>query len=614
MADIRTDPVGTKTIDKYIKMIRLTLLKGLHISCLLSLFIAIPLYADNFQIEGINGGYRKNVKFAIEHYLNTKKGLVEENQALKPEVLEMIRSALQPYGFYQPRVTAEYKTKNHFNKSQKVLAITIDTGQATLVRALHLSLSGEGNNEPELMKVVQAFPLKPGDILRHSHYKNGKNKIREVAANLGYLNGHFSVSKLNVFPKDYASDIHLNFNTESRYLIGEITVDQNILKDQVAKRLIILKPGEPIRAQRILQQQFVLDNSAYFNWSEILLMKEEKVGPHVPITIHTQPKKPTQYSLGAGYGTNTGFRARAAKEYRYINSFGHQAKLGGQVSEIDRQLNTRYKMPLKRIAYDYIELETLWISEEYENNISNRFETNFLYNKKLKYFDRTLYVDYAREEFSSALETQEDQYLFPGLRLNHKRVDNPIFTKKGYSWLLDFRFSNAAILSPVAFQRLQLKFLHASSPFANSRIISRVELGWLENNDFLDIPLSQRFFSGGDRSVRGYRYRSVGRKDARGNTLGGDRYGFMSIENEYLIYKNFGFAFFTDFAYLEIESNIRDADLLTSLDNNSQQNVWSLGVGLRWKSPVGMARLDFAFPQNDPATNFGLHLSIGPEF
>jgi translocation and assembly module TamA len=40
---------------------------------------------------------------------------------------------------------------------------------------------------------------------------------------------------------------------------------------------------------------------------------------------------------------------------------------------------------------------------------------------------------------------------------------------------------------------------------------------------------------------------------------------------------------------------------------------YSVGAGIRWASPLGMLRLDFAFPLTDPDRSFRLHLVIGPD-
>lgn len=60
------------------------------------------------------------------------------------------------------------------------------------------------------------------------------------------------------------------------------------------------------------------------------------------------------------------------------------------------------------------------------------------------------------------------------------------------------------------------------------------------------ISPSQRFFAGGDRSVRGYGFQELSPKNSEGDSIGGEYLTVASIEADYLLYKNFGVATFFD--------------------------------------------------------------------
>jgi translocation and assembly module TamA len=113
------------------------------------------------------------------------------------------------------------------------------------------------------------------------------------------------------------------------------------------------------------------------------------------------------------------------------------------------------------------------------------------------------------------------------------------------------------------------------------------------------LPPSQRFFAGGDRSVRGYRYERLGPTDASGAVTGGRYLVTASVELDYLFFRNYGAAVFFD-------------------AGNAANHPWpdlkrSVGIGMRWLSPVGMLRIDIAHPLDDPDTDYRLHLSIGTD-
>ena len=121
------------------------------------------------------------------------------------------------------------------------------------------------------------------------------------------------------------------------------------------------------------------------------------------------------------------------------------------------------------------------------------------------------------------------------------------------------------------------------------------------NGNFLDVPVSFRFFTGGDNSVRGYAYQSLGPTNAQGEVVGGKHLLVGSIELEGAIGQNWGAAVFYD------AGNAFD-------DFDSLNLAQSAGVGVRYYTPVGPIRLDIArqLGVSDPSYRF--HFTIGMQF
>jgi translocation and assembly module TamA len=134
---------------------------------------------------------------------------------------------------------------------------------------------------------------------------------------------------------------------------------------------------------------------------------------------------------------------------------------------------------------------------------------------------------------------------------------------------------------------------------SKGRIIGRGQLGYTNVDDFSRLPASERFFAGGDQSVRGYDYQKLAPVDSSGEVVGGQYLAVGSIELDYLFVGNFGAAVFVD------AGNADDTFL--------PQAKLGAGIGFRWRSPVGMLRVDLAHPFDDPDNNYRLHISIGPD-
>ena len=130
------------------------------------------------------------------------------------------------------------------------------------------------------------------------------------------------------------------------------------------------------------------------------------------------------------------------------------------------------------------------------------------------------------------------------------------------------------------------------------RVIARAEAGstWIDDADLL--PVSARFFAGGDQSVRGYDYQDLGPVDASGEVVGGKHLLFGSLEYEHRIVGNWGVAVFVDTG--------------NAFDDFSERLETGAGIGLRWESPIGMVRIDVAAAvSQDNAIR--LHFTLGPD-
>jgi len=125
-------------------------------------------------------------------------------------------------------------------------------------------------------------------------------------------------------------------------------------------------------------------------------------------------------------------------------------------------------------------------------------------------------------------------------------------------------------------------------------------LGTSISGDFDKVPISLRYFAGGDLSVRGYAFKSLGATDAQGNVVGGEHLLVMSAEYQWMFKNPFGMAAFVDTGNA---FNGTDISLKTGA-----------GLGGLWRSPVGMIGLYLAHGFENEDESVRLHFSLGAEF
>jgi len=134
----------------------------------------------------------------------------------------------------------------------------------------------------------------------------------------------------------------------------------------------------------------------------------------------------------------------------------------------------------------------------------------------------------------------------------------------------------------------------------------RVEGGYgfgFGDNDF---PLFERFFLGGPNSVRSFKFRQISPVDSSGTKIGGTSEVLGNIE--YIIPLFFGVRFATFLDIGNVYGFTKEFDL-TDLRNGA-------GVGVRWQSPFGPIRVDWAFKLTKRAgeSPSEFHFSVGAPF
>ncbi|MFT7669051.1 MAG: outer membrane protein insertion porin family [Planctomycetota bacterium] len=121
------------------------------------------------------------------------------------------------------------------------------------------------------------------------------------------------------------------------------------------------------------------------------------------------------------------------------------------------------------------------------------------------------------------------------------------------------------------------------------------------------IPLQERFFNGGQNTVRSFKEDELGPTDANGKPIGGEAYSVLSLEYRHKLFGNFTGVLFADTGNvsLDYKDTLRFANLR-----------YAYGPGLRWLLPVGPVRLDWGINPNPRAheDDWVLQFSLGVAF
>ena len=188
--------------------------------------------------------------------------------------------------------------------------------------------------------------------------------------------------------------------------------------------------------------------------------------------------------------------------------------------------------------------------------------------------------------------------LLPELAWSRAGGDAVVHARRGYRLQVVLRGASRAVLSDVSFAQgtAQLSAVRGLHP--SGRILLRLGAGATAVASILRLPVSFRLFAGGDQSVRGFRYRSIGPMAADGSVIGGRFRATGSVEFEQMVRGPFGLAVFMDAG--SAFSDPEDAVLERGA-----------GFGIRWRSPIGPVRADMAWPLSRPEAGPRFHFVVG---
>ncbi len=572
----------------------------------LGLATLAPVGAGDLKVEvdGIRGELATNVfsLLSIHEAAEEEEAFSEARiERLHAEAPGEIRRALEPFGYYRPTIDGQLTAVDDVWTA----VYDIDAGDPVLVGSLDLRISGEGRDLEPFQAAVDDFPLAVGEALSHAGYEAGKKAFAAPAAELGFFAADFTAHEARVDLESYSASVTLHYDTGPRYLFGAVRFQQDVLDPGLLAQYVDFERGAPFDMTALRALQAKLADSAYFRRVEVVSRPGEGDGTEVPVDVRLTPNRPLKYTLGAGYGTDTGARGSVNVDLRRVNRQGHRGKALLRGSELEKSLRLTYLVPVVRDPGALLGFSTSYQDKDTDTSESEKALIGASYSRPRRLWRETFSLFFQREDYVVGVDSGISELLVPSVGWTRVTADDRIFPSRGHRLRLELRGaaadagSDASFLQASAEGKYVLGFGKEADFGRRHRWITRGEVGYLFTDDFRRLPPSFRFFAGGDQSVRGFDFEAIGRLDEAGNVIGGESLAVASVAYERWFTRALGAAVFVDAGNA---SESFDGDL-----------KYGAGVGFRWRSPVGPVRVDVAWPLSEDEKSVRFHLSIGPE-
>ena len=568
---------------------------------LFALLVSGKLWAQpviEVEIDGVNDELETNIRLFLSIEQQREHPLLSDGRVrrLHKKASEEIASALQPYGYYRPQVTASL---TDLGDSKWLARYVVDHGEGIPIAEFNLDIAGEMEDDEAVKKMLEQHALQVDTVFVHPRYDSFKSRLSGLASERGYMEGKFTEAKVEIDLNQYQARIYLKYLSGPRYSFGEVSLQQDVLEPELLQRYIPFQRGDPYNLDQVIRLQQALNDSNYFQLAEVSPGDPQTDSREVPVNVRLLPRKDHRYDFGVGYGTDTGARARFGWRMPRVNRRGHHIDSSVEVSEIGYKVGANYRVPVFNPRTDQLVYSISEEKEETDTNDSLLRIVGVSLNHNRGPWRESLSLNYQSETFEVADDSGTSDLLIPGVSWSRIWGGDFINVLDGLRFDIGLRGASEALASDTDFAQLRggLKFIFSFDP--RNRLLARGNIGITETDAFEQLPSSIRFFAGGSQSVRGYRYESLGPTNSDGDVVGGRHLLTGSLEFEHYFDDHWGAAVFIDAG--------------NAIDHFNDDLEQGAGFGLRWKSPIGPVRIDLANAISTEDKDWRVHISIGPD-
>jgi outer membrane protein insertion porin family len=528
--------------------------------------------------------------------------------------LERLRRFYESRGYYSTDLT--YDLQVDTENSLVAIRFDIRESEPVLISAIDVDVRDEGQtqNPPPL---PESLPIKRGDVFNEADYQKAEQALRAFLLDKGYA--HVKTERKAEVDLDQRK-VQIRYSIQPGPLaqFGDTEIKgTDTVEAELISRELTYQAGETYSLKKVVESREKL--------LALDLFSTVKVGPAettgtpvvVPMAVEVAEKSHREIKIGVGYGTEDQFRSQF--EWRHVNWLGG----GRRLSVLAKYSSIAVSGAVNFVQPHFLTSETQGIinlsqvQEEEETYLLNasRFTPRLAHR-----FSPTLsgFVGY-RVEYNKLNDVaaptveslgglrREGVLSGPSAGMVWNTSDDPFNPKKGEVISLALDQAGAIWGGQYSFYKVTAEAKKYLEVGWQTIFASRLKLGLADAiGSSKNFPLFERFYSGGEKSVRGYGRRRLGPLSASNDPLGGLSLIEGSLELRRPIWKELNGALFVDFGQVSTRRfDIPVGDL-----------QFSSGFGVSYSTPVGPLRLDIGFPFNPPRGDrpWQIHFSIGAYF
>lgn len=494
---------------------------------------------------------------------------------------QQVRDLTATEGYFSPVVRTDVRIRD----GKRDVKVSVDPGPQTVVSAVELTFHGPVESEdPQQENATRfAFSMKTGDPFTQAGWDGAKGAALRQLQSRRYLGAKITASEARIDPRTQRATLAVTFDSGPTFTIGKVDVEgARRYPEKIVTNVNPLSEGEIYDTRRITELQRQLQNTPYYASVAIDVGSDTAKPDRTPVHVKVSEYPYNNIRGGVGYATDTGPHVQGA--YTYLDTFGAAWPLtvSGRLDQIQQYGQIQLSMPPGERAWTNSVLASYTNTDVSDTRIFSarvgvqRTRTGqFIdYAYSLMFYQDRLKQNGAGPTMSHAL--------VPQWAWTRRNVDDPLFPRSGNLIHAEAGFAVKGALADQTFIRGYARGQQYLPIGKRDLFVFRAELGGVfTSGSSSGVPASLLFRAGGSNSVRGYGYQGIG------NNVDGS-----VLPTKYLV---------TGTAEYQHWFN-RDWGAATFFDIGTATDAWGervfypgVGIGARWRSPVGPINLDVAY-------------------
>ncbi|MFT4815050.1 MAG: translocation and assembly module TamA [Pseudohongiellaceae bacterium] len=565
------------------------------ISCCAATILSVEVDAQpaTFTIDGASDELSRNIRSHVVipnvDCAATQRRLGRFTNGINDRVIRAGRAL----GYYNLVATVSFSIDSECWS----LNIDIAPGDSIEISAVDVQIRQDSRL---FTRVLDELPVAVGDQLNQANYERIKTNLSTRAIEVGFFSARFERAQLLVDLQSNLAAVAIDFDPGERYRFGAAQIEPlESLSDDFIRRFVSFDENAFYSSAALIELRNSLSDSQYFSDVTVTPALESVQDGAVPVQIGLRVRPQEAYSVGAGVTTDIGPRMSFNYENRYLNPNGHRVDVGARASPIEQELDINYVIPWTKPATENLRFSGGFLNEDNDSFENESLKLSSVYSFiNGSQWRQSIFTSFQHDDYLINDENDVSDILLAGVSLAKTRADDALYPYRGWRLFGQVRGASSDILSTETFLQFNLNG-KLITPLGTGRLLSRFEIGTTLADEASNLPPTILYFTGGDQSVRGYKYQSLGPESEQGEVLGGKHQLVAGVEYDFNVSPNWKLAVFADAG--NAFSSFDDFELKTSV-----------GLGIRWLSPIGPIRVDLASALDDD-NKLRLHIAMGPD-